>query len=280
MNPSKKDSTYLTTSLEETVYVENNFSTISSQKSQIVAVHGIGTYSGWFDELTDILADRQIASTTFDLPGFGRSGERGCLSSYKSWTEALSRTWAQASEISPKDTFLLGHSLGGVVSLASFANLEPKPKGIILVVPGLMANPQSWHITNFVLPTIIKALQNTPEKTSFPFPSEVYESVKQGKHKIDMLTTEVKPKLLLEILNMTNEAWFSITKLKDVPILMILSEEDPVCISGASKLFFNFCNSRNKTLKVYPSKMHDLFILPEANEINELIANWITNHSI
>lgn len=283
MNPSKKAGNYLTTSSNETVYVESNFSTISSQnspqKSQMVAVHGIGTYAGWFDGLTDILADKQIASSLFDLPGFGRSGKRGCLESYKEWTDALTKVWSHTQELSKKDTFLLGHSLGGVVSLASLKHLDPKPKGVILVVPGLMANPKSWHITNFVIPTFIKAIQNNPEKISFPFPLEVYESVKTGMHQASMLTQDVQPKLLLEILNMTNQAWLAVNEFKDIPVFMVVSEEDPVCVTGAAKTFFSFCNSQNKKLKVFSNTGHDLFVLPEASETNNLIADWILEQS-
>lgn len=276
MNSSKKDCHYVSTPLHESIYVENNFAGISSQKTHLVSIHGLGTYSGWFNELCNEASEKQISSTAFDLPGFGRSGTRGEVKSYHSWIEALKAVWSQAHEKNESaEMFLLGHSLGGIVALASLKELNPKPKGVILTVPGFVANPKSWSILEFILPTLFKALDDSPEKTTFPFPPEVYESIKKGMHQMGFLTPEVKPKLLLEILNMTNIAWLACRNFHETPLLMVLPEHDPFCVSGASKIFFNLCNSPYKTLKIFPEAGHDLFILPEAEETNHLIVDWI-----
>lgn len=277
MNPSKKDSSFLITSLNETVYLENNFSSISSQKSQLVAVHGMGTYSGWFNELTDILAEIQIGTVTFDLPGFGRSAKRGEINSYKCWIEATKTAWQQANQNSNKDTFLLGHSLGAIIALASIKELNPKPKGVILTVPGLSANYKTWGLFDFVIPTFFKGLINSPDKVTYPISHEVFDSIKKGKHQLDFLTAEVKPKLFLETLKITQKAWSNVFAFAEIPVLMILSEDDPICDPKVSRTFFNLCNSSNKTLKNYSGIDHDLFVLPEAEEINGVIADWMNS---
>jgi alpha-beta hydrolase superfamily lysophospholipase len=185
MNFSKKDSKLLTSSLNETVYLENNFSLISSHKSQVLAVHGMATYAGWFEGLSEKLAEDKIVTNTFDLPAFGRSGKRGELKSHKQWIEATTLAWQDAVARSPKEMFLLGHSLGAVVSMASLPFLEPKPKGIILTVPGFSANYKTFDLWEFVLPTFLKGLLDLPDKTSFPLAEEVYESIQKGIHSPD-----------------------------------------------------------------------------------------------
>ncbi|MDX1921339.1 MAG: alpha/beta fold hydrolase [Candidatus Caenarcaniphilales bacterium] len=274
MNPSKKNSSFLTTSLNETVYLENNFSSISSQKSQLVAVHGMGAYSGWFNELSDILAETQVGTVTFDLPGFGRSPKRGEVKSHRCWIEATKTAWKEASQ-KDSNTFLLGHSLGGIIALASIGELTPKPKGVILTVPALSANCKTWNLFNFVIPTFFRGLIDSSEKTTYPISHEVFDSIKKGKHSPDFITAEVRPKLFLETLKVTQKAWSNVFVFKDIPLLMILSEDDPICDPKASRNFFNMCNSTNKTLKNYSGIAHDLFVLPQAEEINGLIADWI-----
>jgi len=276
MNSSKKDCHFVSTPLQESIYVENNFAGISSPKTHLLAVHGLGTYSGWFKDLLDLASEKEFGSTSFDLPGFGRSGQRGEIQSYKSWTEALKTVWDETHlKLDQAETFLLGHSLGAIVALASLQELDPKPKGLILTAPGFMANPKSWDIVEFVLPTLFKALNDSPDKISFPFPPEVYDSIKRGLHQVGLLTPEVKPRLLLEILNLSGIAWLACNKFHKIPLLMVLPDQDSFCLSGVSKLFFNLCNSQHKLLKLLPQPGHDLFVLPQAQEVNHLIVNWI-----
>ena len=275
--------------LNEAIYLENNFSSISSPKTckQVVSVHGLGTYCGWFDSLRGLLAEKDIASLSMDLPGFGRSGVRGEIESYKSWIDAVKFAWYKANEqsisrhpetasqTSEKEIYLLGHSLGGIIALASLKDLNPKPKGIIITVPALVAHPTSFNPLTFVIPTFLKAISGSKEKISIPIPPETFESVRTEMHPINILTAYAEPKLFLEILNITNQAWLMVNQLKDIPLLMIVTEKDQVCLTQASKLFFELCNSPQKKLKVYSDLAHDLFVLPEVTEINKLICDWI-----
>lgn len=274
MNSSKRQSSFLETSAHESVYVENNFASISSPKLQLVAVHGLGTYSGWFDGLSEVLAEEQIALTAFDLPGFGRSGNRGHVSSYTSWVAALKSVWAEANSRLPDKTFLLGHSLGGVISLVSLAELDPKPKGLILTVPGLMGHPKSFP-PSFVISTLFKAIFNKDEKISYSFPPEVFECVKCGTHQIDFLTAEVNPGVFIEILKASNKAWSARDKLSNIPFMLINSGKDEMVVSWAGEAFFNFCNASCKTYKNFSELGHDLFVLPESNEVNGFITKWM-----
>jgi alpha-beta hydrolase superfamily lysophospholipase len=274
MNSSKRQSSFLETSAHESVYVESNFAAISSPKTHLVAVHGLGTYGGWFNELSESLAEKSVATTTFDLPAFGRSGRRGEVSSYRAWIEALKLVWVQAHSQLPGSTFLLGHSLGGVIALAALKELNPKPAGVIITVPGFLAHSKSFPLS-FIVPTFFKAILGSQDKISYSFPPEVFECVKCKLHQIDFLTAEVKPKVFLEILKVSNLAWLSANKFAETPLLMFLTGKDQTCVSAASGLFFNLCNSQSKTLKNYPELGHDLFVLPEAPQINEQVENWL-----
>lgn len=280
MNSSKRKSHFLQTSLHESIYVESNFFSISSPKCQLVAVHGMGTYAGWFNDLNLVLSENKIASTALDLPGFGRSGTRGEIKSYNSWVEALKETWKEATLQSENEkTFLIGHSLGAIICLAALPSLKPKPQGLIITSPGFMANLQSWSLFDFMVPTLLKALINHPEKIAPPFPPEVFEALQKGQHKIDFLTAEVKPKLLLEMLKASQKAFWSFKNLKEMPLLMVLAGADKFCSNSASEIFFNLSNSSKKTLKTYAGLPHDLFVVPEAEEINHFILEWIKQNN-
>ncbi|HEY9886227.1 MAG TPA: alpha/beta fold hydrolase [Vampirovibrionales bacterium] len=273
------------------IYLESTLDSISSQEKEnkstknLVAVHGLGTCSAWYDDLKEKLLQNNIDLTTFDLPGFGQTTgngvEKGIIKSYKQWVEALKTTWDKVHEQqnSGNSSFLLGHSLGGVVSLASLKELNPKPKGIILTVPAFMAHPDSWPLFTFVVPTFFKALINSPNKMDFPMPAEVEEMLVKKPELVNLMTSQVRPKLFLESLKATITAWLNLNELKDIPFYLVVSRSDKTCSPEAAENFFNMCNAKDKQLKVFENTGHDLFILPEADELNQLIANWIIEKS-
>ena len=77
------------------------------------------------------------------------------------------------------------------------------------------------------------------------------------------------------MLKVGQKAFWSFGNLKDLPLLMILAGQDKFCLNSASEIFFNLANSSQKTLKTYPKAAHDLFVLPEADDVNHFIADWI-----
>jgi lysophospholipase len=263
-------------SKEFSLYTQNNFADINSPKAQLLCVHGLGTYSGWFDELAQTLKNNQISTFSFDLLGFGNSGKKGEINSFEDWLETVKVTWQDLNEnYTNQNNFLLGHSLGGIIALNALPYLNPKPKALILTVPAFMANSQLWSFTDFMFPTLVKAFKNDKTKIKFPAPKEVHEALINGKFQKNFLTEEAEPKMFLEILKLSLKSWSQINKLNDIPILIMTAGKDISCVSQASHLFFNLCNSQNKTLKQFPNLDHDLFVLPEAEIINTYILNYL-----
>jgi alpha-beta hydrolase superfamily lysophospholipase len=279
MNASKKDCQYLTTSKKQQVYIENNFFSISSPSSKLLAIHGLGTSSAWFQRLSSDLCEDKIATFIPDLPGFGKSGDRGSINSFKDWIEATQLSWQKLNEDDSKNSFILGHSLGGIIALETLTKLSPKPKGIILTVPALVANTKLWSPTEFMLPTFIKAILEPNEKITYPFPKEIFEAIKKGEVSLEQLTPEVKPTVFLEILMLSLKSWFSASKMSEIPLLMILSENDPSCSPEAAKQFFKLCSSTDKTLKVFEGGGHDLYLLSCYEELKDTISTWINQKS-
>lgn len=277
MNSHQKEEKFLQIFSEEfSLYTENNFNEINSSRAQLVCVHGLGGYSGWFQQLSQILQQNQISTFSFDLPGFGRSGKKGEINSYKTWMESVKGVWQDLNQnYTNQNNFLLGHSLGGIIALNALPYLNPKPKALILTVPAFLANSQLWNFNDFMLPTFIKALKNDKIKIKFPSPNEVDEAIKQQKISADYSIHEAEPKMFLEILKLSLKSWSQISKLNDIPILIMTAGKDVSCVSQASHCFFNLCNSPHKTLKQFPNLHHDLFVLPETELINTYILDYL-----
>ena len=276
MNLLQKSKDFLHNNSLESIYVESNSAQISSPKAKMLLIHGMGTYAGWFTDFQEQAQKQQILTHALDLPGFGRSGERGVIDSYQQWLTAITKAWQQIINTQPNlPSFLLGHSLGGVLALAARSQWESKPEGIILTAPGFAANLKSWSLFSFLLPTLIKALFNNSQEVTPPFPPEVAIALQENKHKLIDLTPKVRPKLLLEMAKVGYSAFWSYAKIKE-SLLMVLPAEENFCLNSVSQFFFHICESRDKELKIWPHLSHDLFVLPEAPQVNNHILHWVS----
>ncbi|MDX1918995.1 MAG: alpha/beta fold hydrolase [Candidatus Caenarcaniphilales bacterium] len=276
---AKESATTFTNSYGDRIYIRNYQPNISSHQKvspfNLLAIHGMGTYHGWFDELAYQTAQIGGKLTALDLPGFGKSGIRGKLSTYHSWTEAVRSSYIDLAEKAP--TYILGHSLGGIVALGSLSDMQVRPAGLILSVPAIKAHQHSYPFFEFVLPTFFKAIFSPSSKITLPFPPEFAEMIAAGTHKLDDLTREVEVSLMLETLKLSLKAT-SIESQKSAGftrLLMLIAEKDQTCDWKAAERYFHGIPSPQKTLIRFEKLGHDLFILPEAPKVNQTIIDWI-----
>ncbi|MFI7166258.1 alpha/beta fold hydrolase [Rhodococcus erythropolis] len=94
----------------------------------IVLVHGGAAHSHWWDHIAPMLGDFRIAA--IDLSGHG-SSDRRAKYGLDSWTEELLAV-CRLSELGPRPV-VIGHSMGGWVSLNAGAAASEELGGIIVI---------------------------------------------------------------------------------------------------------------------------------------------------
>ena len=74
---------------------------------KLLAIHGLGGHSGWFDRLKDELAHSDIDLYAYDLPGFGTNHieankdsiyTKGHIESYKEWKDFVRLKYVKLKE--------------------------------------------------------------------------------------------------------------------------------------------------------------------------------------
>jgi pimeloyl-ACP methyl ester carboxylesterase len=94
----------------------------------IVLVHGGGAHSRWWDHIGPLLAaDRRVIA--IDLSGHGDSGRRESYS-FDAWTREVLAVAADAGLDAPT---VIGHSLGGVVTLRLAALAGSRIEGAVVI---------------------------------------------------------------------------------------------------------------------------------------------------
>jgi lysophospholipase len=113
----------------------------TAARGVVVIVHGLGEHSGRYDRTARELAAVGFQVFAADLPGHGLSpGRRGHIDSFETLIEAVTafRAFVETAVPERLPTFLLGHSLGGLVALRSVQSApDPAWSGLILSAPAL-----------------------------------------------------------------------------------------------------------------------------------------------
>jgi acylglycerol lipase len=100
-------------------------------------VHGYGEHCGRYVRLAESLVAHGVTVHTMDLPGHGRSpGRRGHVGRFSEYVEATrALVCAVTGEHPAVPTFLLGHSMGGLVATLHAEAGDERLAGLILSSP-------------------------------------------------------------------------------------------------------------------------------------------------
>ena len=117
-------------------------------RAVIVALHGMNDYSNAFHRAAPWWASRGVTTYAYDQRGFGRAPQRGVWAGAELLTEDLRTITMLVRQRHPAAIVtVLGHSMGGAVSIAAFASERP-PEADRLV----LAAPAVWGWNRQALP--------------------------------------------------------------------------------------------------------------------------------
>jgi len=111
-----------------------------AEKARMVIVHGLGEHSGRYLELADHLADIGFSLWILDLRGHGQSGgKRGHVDSFDDYARDVGDILDQAriEHADKVPLFLLGHSMGGLVSILTALKYQERLAGLVLSSPAV-----------------------------------------------------------------------------------------------------------------------------------------------
>ena len=118
----------------------------SDPVAAVLIVHGIAEHCGRYEHVARQLVDSGITTVAFDQRGFGDSGGcRGYVDSFDQFHDDVEDHLAEVRRLG-LPTFLLGHSLGGLV-VGSYALADrAQPDGIMLSSPAFALDGPQWLV--------------------------------------------------------------------------------------------------------------------------------------
>lgn len=246
-------------------------------KGVVVIVHGAMEHHQRYGWLIEKWRGAGFHVVMGDLPGQGqtRKTRRGHIESFDEYLTAVNE-WIEAAFQFDLPVFLLGHSMGGLISIRLLQEKNYDLAGVILSSPclGLAKPPSKFldflsHGLNLVFPkmriesgiTVIEATRN-PE-------------VREADLNDSLYVTKVSVRWYRELMEAIKLSYKYLGYLQDVPMLVMQGGEDKIVNKESVREWFSYAPLSEKRFKEWPQCYHEIFNEPERDDVFEYTLDFV-----
>jgi alpha-beta hydrolase superfamily lysophospholipase len=243
----------------------------------LLIVHGMGEHSGRYEHVADYFVKLGFGVYALDHIGHGRSpGERVYVSSFSEFTHGLTAFSQHVqSEYADKPLFLVGHSLGGLISSVFLLENQSLFDGCILSGAAIEIPEKPSFITYSIVDFFAKFF---PKMGMLRLDSNGIsrDASVVDKYLNDPLVSKRKlpARTLSEVIKTMTEIQSKAAEI-DIPVLIMHGQEDRLTAVEGSKLLFEKVSSRDKSLLIYPNLYHEIFNEPEKEKVLTDVKDWL-----
>jgi alpha-beta hydrolase superfamily lysophospholipase len=249
-------------------------------KAILLIAHGLAEHSGRYMNLVNHLVPSGYAVYGIDHIGHGKSdGKRAYVERFQDYTETLKNYFDMIQEWQPnKSIFLIGHSMGGLISAAYLLNHQDETSGAVLSGPSIKVPDNISKAVIFVgkmLSIIIPGAGLVRlDSDGLSRDSSVVEAyvndplVYTGK-----ATARLGAELIKAMQNVTLQAANI-----NLPIMIAQGSDDKVVDPEGAQLLYDLIGSKDKTIKIYNGLYHEIFNEPEHEQVLNDVTTWIDSH--
>lgn len=250
-------------------------------RAVVGVVHGGAEHGGRYPRLVEALLDRDLAVYAADLRGHGRTpGRRATVSRFGDYLDDLTAFTAVLEREHPRGSrFLVGYSLGGLVTATYAARGRVPLSGIVLAGPALgpaggvsRLRLNAARALSVIAPRLPIMRMDAARMTQDPEVARRYRDDPLVHHK------RIDARMLAEVAVAMREVFRDANAIR-VPVLVVHGADDRMADPDASRRLIGRCSSQDKALNVYAATHHDVFNEPAGERAAAEVAAWITARS-
>lgn len=246
-------------------------------KAVIVLVHGAGEHGARYARFAEHFTQYGYAVAVLDHLGHGRShGTPGHIDSFDDYLQTLRIFHRRVSDDFPElPVFLLGHSMGGLISSNYLLEHQAEFVGCILSGPAIKTDLEPGLLQMWLIRTLALlfprtgALQLDANGVSRdPAEVELYVNdplVHHGK---------MSARKLRELFNAMHNVQARASEIS-LPMLLLHGGQDTMASPEGSRFLHDHISSTDKTLKIYPGLYHEIFNEPEREQVFADVLHWL-----
>ena len=243
----------------------------------LFVVHGIGEHSGRYMNLVNHFVPLGYAVYAIDHIGHGNSdGTRVFIENFADFTGTLKTYFDMVSAWQPgKPIFLVGHSMGGLISSVYLLEHQDEFAGAVISAPAIKVSDSispatilAGRIFSAIAPKLgILALDATAI-CSDPAVVQAYLDdplVYNGK---------ITARLAAEMLGAMQRVTREVGKVH-LPLLVVQGSADKLVDPAGSQMLYEQASSNDKTLKIYEGFYHEVFNEPGRAQVLGDVQTWL-----
>lgn len=249
-------------------------------KAILLVAHGIAEHSGRYMNVVNHFVPAGYAVYGIDHIGHGKSdGKRVCVERFQDYTKTLRKYFSMIRGWQPeKPIFLVGHSMGGLISSAYLLEHQDELTGAVLSGPGIKVPDNisnavifAGKILSLVMPKAGIIQLDAEGICRDPAVVDAYVNdplVYTGK-----ITARLGAEMLKTIQHVTGSA----TKIR-LPIMILQGGSDKLVDPRGAQLLYDSVSSEDKTIKIYDGLYHEVFNEPEHGQVLDDVKVWLESH--
>lgn len=250
---------------------------VTSPRASLLLQHGYGEYAGRYvmsyNRLIPNLNALDINVYAFDAEGHGRSpGPRGATDMKRAVAHHLAAR--EVLETREEPLFMMGHSLGGLITAASVAYRPEGVSGAVLSAPALKIelNPALKAIAGF-LASIVPTARLTPPLDADAISRDA-AVVEKYRNDPMVITKAPAARLGATAIKVLERARSSFSDW-DVPVLVIHGDADRLTPIEGSRAFVEAIGASDKQLVEFAGGYHELLNDHEADKALATVLDWL-----
>ena len=253
---------------------------VQEAKACIVLIHGLAEHTGRYERLAAYFNARQIAVVGPDHIGHGASpGTRAYVAHFGEYLAPLMELRAAISGWYPDTpTFMLGHSMGGLIAAHLLLQDAQSYRGAMLSAPAFAADEAVSSVTLWV-GRLLRAVLPKIGMMSLAANQISRDPAVVADYVADPLVYngKITAALGMEILSAMEQAIAGAQHIT-LPVYIAHGEADVMAMPDGSRTFFQALGSQDKTLDWWPDLYHEIFNEPESEAVMARFAGWLEAH--
>ena len=244
----------------------------------IIVVHGYAEHGGRYSALAEDLVSAGFAVGAVDHRGHGKSeGKRVQVEEFDDYVDDLAKYEKSFRQRypAPLPLFILGHSMGGLITLRYVTRDKPGFDGIVISGTAA-AKPDDVSSLTVAIGNILAKVAPDVGVVSLPLEKISRDPKVVADYKADPLVFDQKVRArlgagMLKAMEQCEQALPSVT----TPILILHGGDDVLTPPSGSRMIDKRIGSDDKTLEIYDGLWHEIFNEPERDVVIADVVAWL-----
>lgn len=246
-------------------------------KAVIILAHGYDEHSGRYQHFADHCTARGYAVYAVDHWGHGKSqGINGFVPAFSVYHDGIDQLLMVLPDtVKNLPRFLVGHSLGGLISATHLLDHQSEFMGAVLSGPAIKAAEEPSALLKFIS-RILSRIMPKLGVIALDAAGVSRDPAVVADYLADPLVSgrKISARLGHEMMNNMNMVQQQAGRIT-LPLLLLHGGDDRLTAPAGSTYLYDHVGSQQKAIKIYPGLFHEIFNEPEQAMVLTDMTDWL-----